>query len=182
MSEEPSPLKSLARPCVFTRLANNSIDKIRHQLELSSPVKTPCSPIKTTRSYVELDLLLKHEVSKIKKAIFKEKILSDEVAEMSPTPKINNFSRLLALKVVQNEHDKIMKFATPKCYINLKRDIDIAKARPETVEDRLRKRGLSPFVTKVAFQEGCDLSTMTKAMLLKKIKFGLIKDIKKTVS
>jgi hypothetical protein len=72
MSETMSPLKTIDRPSVFTRLHSNSIDKIRSRIELDSPVKTP-STVKTVKSNVEIELLLKHEISKIKKQMFADK-------------------------------------------------------------------------------------------------------------
>jgi hypothetical protein len=126
---------------------------------MDSPVKTP-STIKTTKSNVELELLLKHEISKIKKQMFAERCRSEELAEMSPSPTINSYSKLLALKVVERERDAIEKLAVPRCFLSIKKDVESAKTRQETPEDRIRKRSLSPFVTSVAFATGCDVQKL----------------------
>jgi len=164
-----SPKKTTA----WQRLHLNSQQKIAHRIELDSPCTSPSPPRKQTN--VEWDLLLRHEVSNIKKAIFKEKLQAEEESEHDFSPKINNYSRLLALKVIENEKDLILKLAIPRCYITLKKAVEKAQNRPRTEAERITSRSLSPYFKGVSFKAGCDVDKMMVDLVQKKKEYGLLK-------
>ena len=120
------PKKSKA----WERLYQNSIDRQLVTLDSASTCASP-SP-RRRRTFVELDLLVRHEVSKVRKSFLREQSLSTEVSECSHRPAINRYSELIALKLVEKEKKVLEEIAVPKCYVNIKTAVKEGKNRPRT--------------------------------------------------
>ena len=168
-----SSMSSPRKMKAWERLYQNSIDKQLMTLDSASTCASP-SP-RRRRTFVELDLLVRHEVSKVKKRMLEEQSLSTAISECSHKPKINAYSELIALKLVEKEKKVLEEIAVPKCFVNIKKEVHYGKIRPRTAEEEIVSKGLSPVFRRVSYKAGCDVAKMAEVTKQKKVRFGLLK-------